>query len=372
MFLLFIAVGLSSFGLIAIPFLNVVPQKLNFEDLIFKPEDKNKAATVRFTIGIVLLLSLAIFLATLNILEAFHVYVSHTAEFIFFGVMIFGLLLFLIIPIISPPYMFPANVLQYTPGENSNSEDSIDGDFDDQEGAPNYNICQSIQTLNFWLFFISCFGLQSAGLMIINNIAQLVESLGGNDGEQVVYVSLLSIANSLGRLIIGSVSDVYKEKINRPLFLVFAVLGMALSNFLMAFADLTLLYVSAPLMGFFYGASWCLQPVLTSEIFGLKHFGANYCLVALAPAIGSFVISTELTSFLYERNVPEGETKCLGKICFQMTFFIIAAMCALCSILSIILYFRTRRLYRNSYRIIPDVGIDLGRSSSTNEISAMS
>ena len=42
-----------------------------------------------------------------------------------------------------------------------------------------------------------------AGLMLLNNLAQLVIALGGRPGSQAVFVSLFSVANCGGRLLFG-------------------------------------------------------------------------------------------------------------------------------------------------------------------------
>jgi hypothetical protein len=38
-----------------------------------------------------------------------------------------------------------------------------------------------------------------------------------------------------------------------------------------------------------------------SDLFGLKHFAANYTTLQFAPAIGSYLLATEVTGWLYDR-----------------------------------------------------------------------
>ena len=42
-----------------------------------------------------------------------------------------------------------------------------------------------------------------SGLMVINNLEQIYEAFGGTEGSVGVYVSILSIASCMGRLLIG-------------------------------------------------------------------------------------------------------------------------------------------------------------------------
>ena len=44
---------------------------------------------------------------------------------------------------------------------------------------------------------------------------------------------------------------------------------------------------------------WALNPTMVSELFGSKHFGANYNLLGLAPAISSITFSVGITATLY-------------------------------------------------------------------------
>lgn len=42
-----------------------------------------------------------------------------------------------------------------------------------------------------------------SGLVFLNNLAQLVPSLGGAPGGQDVFVSIFSVTNCAGRLVFG-------------------------------------------------------------------------------------------------------------------------------------------------------------------------
>ena len=73
----------------------------------------------------------------------------------------------------------------------------------------------------------------------------------------------------------------------RPLFLVLTSLLSAAVALACAFAPLPALVPAAAFAGIAFGAHWSLIPALASELFGLRFFASNYCLLQ--------VISLKLT-----------------------------------------------------------------------------
>ena len=58
-------------------------------------------------------------------------------------------------------------------------------------------------TVNFWILWSAlCVGM-GAGFTMLNNLAQIVEALGGDRQAQGVYVLLFTTVNTLGRMIGG-------------------------------------------------------------------------------------------------------------------------------------------------------------------------
>jgi hypothetical protein len=73
---------------------------------------------------------------------------------------------------------------------------------------------------------------------------------------------------------------------------------MALVTFLTGLADFSMLWLTAPISGLVYGGHWSLMPALASELFGLSHFGLNYCLLSTSIIILSFLVSNLLVGSL--------------------------------------------------------------------------
>jgi hypothetical protein len=93
-----------------------------------------------------------------------------------------------------------------------------------------------------------------------------------------------------------------------------------------------------------------LNPTMVSELFGSKHFGANYNLLNLAPASSSYALSVGLTATLYSHNLDVGCARqiCTGTKCFQGSLFIMMGFTVLGMILSAVLALRSRAFYRTT------------------------
>ena len=90
---------------------------------------------------------------------------------------------------------------------------------------------------------------------------------------------------------------------------------------------------------------------MVSELFGSKHFGANYNLLNLAPACSSYALSVGLTATLYAHNRDADCARkiCTGVKCFQSSLFIMMGFTVLGMVLSAILAMRTRSYYRTTH-----------------------
>lgn len=110
------------------------------------------------------------------------------------------------------------------------------------------------------------------------------------------------------------------------------------------------LYVATALLGICYGSIYSLMVPIASELFGLKHFGIIYNFVLLGNPVGALLFSTLLAGSVYDTEADkQGSSTCLGAECFRLTFFILAGVCGLSTVLSIILTIRIRPVYQMLY-----------------------
>ncbi|CAE6420344.1 putative membrane protein YMR155W OS=Saccharomyces cerevisiae (strain ATCC 204508 / S288c) GN=YMR155W PE=1 SV=1 [Rhizoctonia solani AG-1 IB] len=182
---------------------------------------------------------------------------------------------------------------------------------------PNIHGLALFKTLDFWVVFGVLSLLAGTGLMYINNVGLIVQALlaAGNpdwdraDGgeRQAAQVSIISIANAAGRILIGLGADHGKNKYDAPrsYFLVITALVAIASQVSLMYAEIpNHLWMSSGLLGLAYGATFGLCPVLTIEWFGIGHFSGNWGFVSLAP-----VVSGNLFNLMFGRNLDNRATE---------------------------------------------------------------
>jgi OFA family oxalate/formate antiporter-like MFS transporter len=96
-----------------------------------------------------------------------------------------------------------------------------------------------------------------------------------------------SIANGIGRIVWGTLSDLLGRK--RSVILMAASQGLVLLNFTTLAGDEYLLYLGATLIGFNFGGNFALFPALTADEFGNKTIGQNYPYIFLSYGVGGIL-----------------------------------------------------------------------------------
>ncbi|CAE6510726.1 unnamed protein product [Rhizoctonia solani] len=185
------------------------------------------------------------------------------------------------------------------------------------EDDPNIHGFALFKTVDFWVVFGALSLLAGTGLMYINNVGLIVQALlaAGNpdwdraDGgeRQAAQVSIISVANAAGRLLIGLGADHGKNKYDAPrsYFLVITALVAIASQATLMYAEVPdHLWMASGLLGLAYGATFGLCPVLTIEWFGIGHFSGNWGFVSLAP-----VLSGNLFNLMFGRNLDNRAAK---------------------------------------------------------------
>lgn len=114
---------------------------------------------------------------------------------------------------------------------------------------------------------------------------------------------------------------------------------------------LPLLYPLSVLAGMAFGGFWVLNTSIVSEVGGLRSFASNYTALQLAPALGSYCLSSKLAGWGYDREAARqaGGPGCLGPLCYRATFLLLAALSVAAAACNAALYLRTRGLYRRLY-----------------------
>jgi hypothetical protein len=222
-----------------------------------------------------------------------------------------------------------------------------------------FTLRQALVKADFWLLFFGLWCGAGSGLMVIDNLGQISQSLGYKDPH--IFVALISIWNFLGRLGAGYVSEVIAREhaLPRPILLATAQAVMAIGHASLAVGIPGALYAGSLLVGMGYGAHWAVAPATASELFGLKSFGLLYNFLSMAMPAGSLVFSGLIAGTLYDREAQKQEggiappdvdaLRCEGAVCFRVSLLIMTGVCLVGVILNVILISRTQRVYTTLY-----------------------
>jgi hypothetical protein len=221
-------------------------------------------------------------------------------------------------------------------------EDGAEYDHEDM------NILRAVASVNFWLLFLAMICGMGSGLATINNMSQLGQSLGYTRVEINTFVSLWSIWNFLGRFGAGYVSDylLHTRGWARPLLMALTQATMAVGHLVISSGFSGNLYVGSVIVGICYGSQWSLMPTISSEIFGVTHLGTIFNTIAIASPVGSYIFSVRVIGYIYDREASGGDgNSCSGTHCFMLSFMIMASVAFFGSLVALVLFFRTKRLY---------------------------
>nr|GEW87816.1 protein nuclear fusion defective 4-like [Tanacetum cinerariifolium] len=209
---------------------------------------------------------------------------------------------------------------------------------------------EAIVKADFWLmWFVNFLGV-GTGVTVLNNLAQIGVSLGIDD--TTTLLSLFSFGNFLGRLGGGVVSE-YFVRLNttpRTFLTTITQVIMVLIYLLYASALNGTLYIATALLGICYGVQFGVMIPTCSELFGLKNFGLIFNFMGLGNPIGALLFSGTLAGYVYDtEEAKQGGSTCMGPNCFRLTFLVLAGVCGLSSILSVILTIRIKPVYQMLY-----------------------
>ena len=204
---------------------------------------------------------------------------------------------------------------------------SPSNDPDDIEGL---TFGETIQTVDFWLIFGFCGVVVGGGLTLLHNLGQLVPAIsGGRTGDVTLLVQLFSLANCLGRVGTGWLSQycVNRRWAPRTLFTLLVNLVMTLNAVWLTRVTTETLYACVLIGGVAFGSNWSLVPSILSDVFGPKAWASTYNFIGLSSTIGDMALSTALAGHLYDlelkrKGIPPGGV-CVGKDCFEETFTVV-------------------------------------------------
>lgn len=219
-----------------------------------------------------------------------------------------------------------------------------------------FSFLETVRTPDFGILFAAFLCSSGPGLILINNLGQIVPAVGGLErGAEDTFVSILSVCNCLGRLSAGVVGDFLLDRWRTPrpvCFAAFSLLTVA-AMLLLALGTPTALYGATVVGGFAYGGLNGGIPPIYSELWGLRAFGAIYAAGSLAEGLASYLLATQLFGTLYDaeaadQRATEGAA-CVGTRCFREAALLAAGLAAFAAVLSLWLARRSRARYDALY-----------------------
>ena len=164
------------------------------------------------------------------------------------------------------------------------------------DGAVAFTAREMLGTPQFYLIFLTFIIGSGAGLMTIGLMKaypfEALTKAGMSQAEALACCGtamavFFSLANGLGRILWGSMSDFLGRK--RSIFLMTASQGVIVILFTYMAGNEMLLYLGATLIGFNFGGNFALFPSITADTFGNETVGQNYPWVFLAYGAGGIL-----------------------------------------------------------------------------------
>ena len=228
------------------------------------------------------------------------------------------------------------------------------------ESDSNKNLYQMLRTPEAWLMIWTTTILVGAGTVETNNLGQMVESLNFPDVVTPSSLALFSVAQALGRVSTGSVSEnalswntricFIDKGVPRPFFLSIAGLVGIIAHSILAVSTHQVSFViGIALSGFSFGMVWPMMVLIIGELFGTAHVGANYLFFdGFTSAGGTFLLSKVVAQQVYERSEAPGSVTCYGQNCFRLTHIVIAVLTSTCVVSSFLMQYITRHAYNKA------------------------
>lgn len=186
------------------------------------------------------------------------------------------------------------------------------------ENKRDYTVKEMLATKEVYFLFIMFFTACMSGLYLISIVKDIGVQLAGlNVAAAANAVAMIAIFNTVGRLILGSLSDkVSRLKVIASTFFITAIAVLTLSFVQLNYG---IFFICVAAIAFCFGGNITVFPAIVGDFFGLKNHSKNYGIVyqgfGLGALAGSFIAAF------------------LGG--FKPTFIVIGTLCVLSLIIAI-------------------------------------
>lgn len=194
--------------------------------------------------------------------------------------------------------------------------------------GPDRTAGQAVRTPQFWLLWVVlCFNV-TAGIGILERAAPIYRdyfpdatSASALAAAAAGFVAVLSLANSIGRILWSSLSDVFGRKNMYRMYLgVGSLLYLAL--ILVADTSKPVFLVACILVLSFYGAGFATVPAYLRDLFGYKEVGAIHGRLLTAWSTAG-VLGPLIVNAIADNRIAAGA---LGPDRYRLSFMIMIAL----------------------------------------------
>ncbi|MED0973148.1 oxalate/formate antiport family MFS transporter [Bacillus cereus] len=198
-----------------------------------------------------------------------------------------------------------------------------------------YTTKEMLGTKEVYLLFIMLFTSCMSGLYLIGMVKDIgVQLVGLSATTAANAVAMVAIFNTLGRIILGPLSD----KIGRLKIVTGTFVAMATSVLVLSFVDLNygIYFVCVASVAFCFGGNITIFPAIVGDFFGMKNHSKNYGIVYQGFGFGALAGSF------------------IGAILggFKPTFMVIGVLCVVSFIIAILIQAPNEKKEKEEYRSV--------------------
>ncbi|EIT84825.1 major facilitator superfamily transporter [Fictibacillus macauensis ZFHKF-1] len=165
-------------------------------------------------------------------------------------------------------------------------------DYDNQEQSQkNYSVKEMLQTKQAYLLFIIFFTACMSGLYLIGIVKDIGVNLAHLNLETAANaVALVAIFNTIGRIVLGALSD----QVGRLKVIAAALFVTATAVTIISTLPLTkgIFFVVVAAIAFCFGGNITIFPALVADFFGLKNQSKNYGMIYQGFGLGALAASS--------------------------------------------------------------------------------
>jgi len=168
----------------------------------------------------------------------------------------------------------------------------------EETSSVSLTVSQALRTKSFWCLWLIWALAGAAGIAMVTLSTTFGISKGMQLKEAVLILTAYNMANGIGRLVSGYISDLFNR--NKTICLTFVVSGSAYLLF-NNLHSLTTWAIMASLIGFSFGTLFAVSAPLASDCFGMKHFAAIYGLMFTSYGFLAGALGPWLSGYLLDR-----------------------------------------------------------------------